>query len=90
MGIIKKDILNQMDATDGENNKWLQVVITAVAGSVISIDVGRNPQLKGKLGNHTDTDYNGTVKKTIKLLKQVSHCFSPEFTACPLLHLTEH
>jgi hypothetical protein len=61
-----KNIINQMDAKDGENNKWLHVVITAVVRSVIDSDVGKFTA-EGKLGNHTDADYNGTVKKIVKL-----------------------
>jgi hypothetical protein len=64
-----KNIINQMDAKGGENNKWLHVVITAVVSSVISSDVGKFTA-KGKLSNRTDADYYFTVKKIVKL-KQI-------------------
>ena len=73
-----------MDVTDGEhNNKRLRVVIAAVASSVISSDMGNKFTVIGKLGNHTDADYNGTVKKIMKLKQSQPLLFTRIYRLSP-------
>jgi hypothetical protein len=47
-----------MDVMDGEHNKWLRVIIAAMASSVISSDMGNNFTVIGKLGNRTGATYS--------------------------------
>ncbi len=80
-----------MDVTDGEhNNKRLRVVIAAVASSVISSDMGNKFTVIGKLGNRTDADYNGTVKKIMKLKQSQPLLFTRIYRLSTTAHVTEN
>ncbi len=78
-----KSILNQMDAMDDEHNKRLHFVIAAVTSSVLSSDVGQKFTVIGKLGNRTDADYSGTVKKIMKLKQSQRFAFHPNLPLVP-------